>query len=419
MPRLKNKDPKYCKLKKYAVVYYHGKTIYLGDYDSPESYVAFARFKSEIRGNHVLHQSEGEADVTVRELVAAFLDHAAATLEDPNYTHYRVLMRDFVLKFYGDDTPVNAFTPRCLKLIRTELVQARRKDGKPRFCRRSINDYVRRIVTMFGWGVENELVQETTWRTLKAVKALLAGHPGTFDYEELEEVPDDVIKRTLPFMPPTLQALVQIQYLTGMRPSEGFNMVVGNINRSRGNGLWYYELKAHKTEQYIGKKEIPLGKPEQELIAPYLEGKKPTDAVFSPATAMAERNAEKRANRESAVSPWQQKRDAAIKPKEYREFYNKNSYRQAVEYAIQKGNKTLPEDQQIPYWTPYQLRRATATFIELENGLDEAQAQLGHRTADMTRRYSKAQLRMREQLARDRKNPFAPAPPLETAGDES
>ena len=45
--------------------------------------------------------------------------------------------------------------------------------------------------------------------------------------------------------------------------------------------------------------------------------------------------------------------------------------------------------------------------------LDHAKAQLGHKTANMTRRYSKAQLKIREELALNRRNPF------ETADEES
>jgi integrase len=74
--------------------------------------------------------------------------------------------------------------------------------------------------------------------------------------------------------------------------------------------------------------------------------------------------------------------------------------------AIKKGNKVLPKDQQIPHWSPYLLRNSAATAIELEHGLDEAQAQLGHTSANMTKRYSKAQLKQREKLAHSRVNPF-------------
>ena len=85
------------------------------------------------------------------------------------------------------------------------------------------------------------------------------------------------------------------------------------------------------------------------------------------------------------------------------EFYSVPAYRRAIKYAIVQGNKAGIE---IPHWFPYMLRHAAATAIEEADGLDAAQAQLGHTTADMTKRYSKAALKTREKLARNRRNPF-------------
>ena len=78
-----------------------------------------------------------------------------------------------------------------------------------------------------------------------------------------------------------------------------------------------------------------------------------------------------------------------------------------MKYAIEKANR---HGVKVPHWSPYALRRSAATDIEAKIGLDEAQAQLGHTSADMTRRYSKAQLQIREKLARDRQNPFESEP---------
>ena len=130
------------------------------------------------------------------------------------------------------------------------------------------------------------------------MKALPRGHEGTFDHDEREPVSDDVVVRTLPFLPPTLRAMVIVQRLTGCRPSEIFKMKVGDIDKDAAPGLWHYVRKTHKTERFIGKKVIPLGKPEQELIAPYLENKAAEQFVFNPGTAQTERNAEKQANRQ-------------------------------------------------------------------------------------------------------------------------
>ena len=209
-------------------------------------------------------------------------------------------------------------------------------------------------------------------------------------------------------MPPMLRAMVQLQRLLGMRPSE-IIMRVGDIDRSKNNGLWYYLPGSYKTARYVGKIIFPLGKPEQELLMPYLEGKKPESAVFSPRTAQDERNAEKRENRKTKISPSQLARneERAAKPSRYGEFYNRDSYRQAIDYAIERGNRLLPEDEQIPHWYPYQLRHSASSATELEHSDEDAQALLGHRTVNMTKRYTHTQLKRREAMALNRQNPFA------------
>ena len=128
--------------------------------------------------------------------------------------------------------------------------------------------------------------------------------------------------------------MVQVQWLTGMRPSEVFNMRVGDIDRSRGNGLWYYSPK-HKTEEHIGEKPIPLGKPEQKLITPYLIGKKSVDSVFSPKTATMERAIEARVNRKSKRTPSQRERDAKRAEQNANkvgDFYDKGSSGKASQH---------------------------------------------------------------------------------------
>ena len=304
------KPPKYCKLKKYAVVYLHGKTVYLGLHGSPESKTAYARIVAESKGTPALYLPKGESGISVKELALSFLDHAKETLAPPNYGHHRIAVGELI-KLYGDDTPVDNFTPSCLKLFRQELINARNKRGEPRFCRGMVNDYVCRIIRIFRWGVEEEHVRPNTLVALKAVKMLPEGYPGTFENPEREHVADDVIRRTLPHCPPTIRAMIILQRLTGCRPSEIFNMKVGEIDKNSDPELWLYKPPSHKTQKKTRRKKIvPLGKPEQELILPYLADKKPGAAVFSPRTAQWERYAGKRAI-----------------PQKYSEFYNKDSYR--------------------------------------------------------------------------------------------
>jgi integrase len=314
---------------------------------------------------------------TVRELAVEYLDYTKENATNcTTYSFNRIVVLDFLDPLYGNDTLVDGFKPSHLKKVRTAIVNSRR------FCRRTANGCVNSIIGIFRWGVENDLVLETTWRALKAVKPLQKGDPGTFEHEERQPVPDDIVRRTLPFLPPTLSAMVQLQRILGMRPNEVFNMRVGDIDTTNENGLWYYEPGSYKTSRHVGNIIFPLGKPEQELIAPYLEGKKADDAVFSPRTAMAERGAERHANRKTKMSPSHvaKAKERAAKPSYYAEFYNRDSYRGAIKHAIAKANRQLPDDEKIPNWYPYLLRNSAATDLESEVGLDAAQAQRPQRT---------------------------------------
>jgi integrase len=408
MPKLTNKPPKYTKSEKYACVYRNGKKIYLGLYGSPESKAAYARFVAESKAGSELLLSKGEpgevSGVTVKELALAFLDDAKKTLAKGNYGHHRIVVQE-LLKLYGDNIPVDSFTPKCLRLFRQGLIDTHR------FCRKTVNNYVCRVVGIFTWGVSEECVQPNTEALLKAVKPLQEGYVGTYDLPEREDVSDDVIKATLPFMPPTVAAMVKLQRLTGMRPSEVFNMRVGQIDRRTDPEIWLYRLPCHKTKKKTKRdKIVPLGKPEQKLILPYLEGKEPGAAVFSLHTAMAERRTARRANRKTRVTSAQRAKDdarAENKYSRYSEFYGKDSYRSAVEYAIAKGNKNLPDGEKIPHWTPYQLRHAASSAMEVEVGFEASQVLLDHASPNTTARYNHRRLQKQKRLARKRRDIFA------------
>ena len=408
MPKLKNQYPKKCRDRSQAFSWHNGKRIYHGTWGSPEADKNYKRFIAALLENPTLPLQMGASGgVLVAELAAGFLEYAKSrNMDKTDVKHFKTLV-GFLVDIYGE-LGVNEFSPKKLKVVRAQMI----KSGT--LCRSMINRYVGRIRRIFTWGVGEEVVQSNVSDALKAVQDLRKGEEGTYDTPPREAVSEWVIAATLPFLAPVVAAMVVIQYLTGMRPSEVFKMRVGDIDRNRKNGLWYYTPEFHKTEEYIGKKPIPLGKPEQELIAPYLEGKKPTEAVFSPRTAVQERADQARARRKSKVPPSQQARDRhrAENPpdRQVGEFYDKDSYRRAIKYAIAKGNR---HGVKIPQWSPYLLRNSAATAIELAHGLDEAQAQLGHTSANMTKRYSDAQLKQREKLATKRQNPFA------TEGGES
>jgi integrase len=396
-----NKPPRILKIRQdrdYDCVYIGKKKIMLGRTGSPEAEAAYRQIQVQVLTDPTFSAPKPGL-VTVDNLCLAYLQYAQEN--DPgHYSTIKTAIEILLKNFAGQ--AVDVLDSRHFLVLQDMFVQY---GVSRKYC----NDLMKFIRAMLKWGVLRKLVAHQVYFEAKLVPALKEGKTRAYETPEQQPVPDWVVLRTLPFMSPTVATMVQVQRLTGMRPSEICKMRVGDIDRKRGNGLWYYSPK-HKTEKHIGKKPIPLGKPEQELIAPYLEGKKPLEAVFSPRTAMQEWHAERRANRKTKVSPSQQERDRQRaknpRPRQPHEFYDRNSYRIAILNAIKKGNKTLPVDQQIPHWFPYQIRHAAGTEAETREGLDKAQALLGHTTANTTKRYAHGQLAIAEKMARNRRNPF-------------
>ena len=391
---------KMCDDRGYACTYHAGRKINLyAKFGTPEAEEALRRLQIQVFTDPTL-ASVRPQQVSVDDLCAAYLLHTEE--HDPgHFPSIKTAVKILLQHFAGQ--AVDTLDTRHFIHLQDMFVEY----GVSRQYCNALMGYIR---AMLKWGTIRKLVSTQVYGEAKLISALREGKTQAYENPEVEPVPDEVVRQTLPFMSPTIRTMVQIQRLTGMRPSEVCKMRVGDINQTRDTELWYYVPGSHKTEKHIGKKSIPLGKPEQELIAPYLIGKKPSEAVFSPKAAMAEWHAERRANRKTKISPSQLERERkrAKKPAKRQpgEFYASSSYRVAIINAIKKGNKTLPDEQKIPHWYPYQIRHAAGTDTEKTEGLDKAQALLGHTSADTTKRYAHGRLAITEDMARNRRNPF-------------
>jgi len=382
----------------YDCVYVNSKKIRLGRTGTPEADDNFRKIQIQVLTDPT-YLSPKPQQVTVDCLCFAYLEYAEE--HDPGHFGSIKTAVGILIQHYAGQ-PVDVLDTRHFLFLQAQFV----KHGVSRKYCNALMGFIR---AMLKWGVLRKLVPHQVYFEAKLVPALKEGKTRAYENPEREAVPDEVVQRTLPFMSPTVSAMVQIQRMTGMRPSEICKMTAGAIDKTRDPELWYY-IPRHKTEAHIGKKPIPLGKPEQRLIEPYLVNKKPSEAVFSPRTAMQEWHTERRANRKTKITPSQMERDRKRaknpRPRQPREFYNSSSYRIAVANAIRKGNKVLPEDQQIPHWFPYLIRHAAGTEAEMTAGLDKAQALLGHTSANMTKRYAHGRLAIAEDMARNRRNPF-------------
>jgi integrase len=392
------------KLGKYAVVRQGNKTIYLKDpqgrnarHGTKEALNAYNCYCAELQSNPTGYiPPTGEADVSVRELALSFLDHLKERTDEISYITYRIIIDEFLLELYSG-TPADEFSTTCLDLVRGAMKQSKR------FNRDVLNRHTRRIISIFKWGVWKELCKESTWQKLTVIPPYKKGEPGTFEGRKRKPVSDDVLIRTIKYAVPTEAAMIKVHRLTGARPGEICNLTVGALYLKEGKIL----LTEHKTKAHVGERTVDLRPEAREIIAPYLAGKKPEDAVFSPRQVMTERYAAKRAGRKTNLTPSQEERNRqkSEKPKSrVGEFYNPKSYYRMVERLIKRANKA---GEKIPKWFPYMIRHATATADAMDSILKLAMERLGHTTPKMTENYAQVKSILENMLALTQDNPFA------------
>jgi len=385
-----------------AFVRINGKRIYLGKFDSLEARRNYARHIAEWASPHTAQETIGSS--TVDTLTIAFLDYA----QKSGNSHYHAFRSatGVLLQFYSG-IAVDSFTPKCLAAVQHQFTQQIAKTGK-RYSRQYCNTLTQYIRQMFRWGVAQELVSPITADALKYVPALRRGHTEAPESQPRESVSQATVDATLPYLLPTVAAMVQVQRWAVMRPNEVCRMRVGDIDTNRKDGIWLYSPPDHKGTWRGHSKIIPLGKPEQTLMTPYLEGKLPEQAVFSPRTAMQEKHTKDAQRRVSKMSLSHIRRAEyrAMNPcRSVREHYRSETYAQSIKRAVVVANRSRLPHQRIPHWTPYQLRHSGVTELTYEHGgsLDVARAVAGQRSIGITQMYNHADLRIAIEQAKKRR----------------
>ena len=358
-----------------AVVTIDGKDHYLGKWNTKTSRREYERLIGEWLANgRRLTPDSQKADFRVCELLKAYLDFAKGYyLDDGRPGKEYVCMKHAstpLLDCYSR-TPVIEFGPLALKAVRQRWVDAG-------LTRKHINMRVNRIRRIFKWGVENELVPSSILHAIQAVAPLKRGRTTAPESEPVRPVPDEHVDAVLPKVSRQVAAMIELQRLSGMRPGEVVIMRPCDVDRS--GKVWVYAPVDHKSAYRGHERHVYLGPKAQEVLAPWLL-RAPEAFCFSAKEAEAERNAVRRQNRKSPMTPSQAKRKPKAKStRAKRDAYDVFSYRRAIKYGIALAG--------VPSWHPHQLRHNCATRMRREFGLDVAQIILGHRTADVTQVYA-------------------------------
>jgi integrase len=361
-----------------------GRDIYLGQYGSPQSRAEYDRLLAEWLSNgRRLPAPMAESDLTVNELILAYLRHADSYyVKNGKPTSEPACIRASVRplrQLYGD-TLARDFGPLQLKAVRQAMVDANN-------CRNVVNKRTSRIVRIVKWAVSEGMIPPSVHHGLRAVDGLRRGRCGVRESEPVRPVPDAFVNAIKPYVSRQVWAMVELQRLTGMRPGEVCAMRTIDIDTS--GRVWTYTPERHKTEHHGRERRIYLGPSAQSILRLWLRTELRT-YLFSPAEAMAERRAEMRERRKTRVQPSQQNRAKSRPAKRPGDAYTVESYRRAIVYGIKRVNEERARrgEPEIPSWHPHRLRHSAATRLRREFGLNVARAVLGHSSPVVTEVYA-------------------------------
>ena len=391
-----------------ARVIIQGRHVYLGSYGSPESREKYARVIAELATDHGSngHSSSStrcSAAILINELILAYWQFAKRYyVKDGEPTKELTCMREALLplrQLYGS-TPADQFGPKSLAAVRQQMVDSGLSRGV-------VNRRIGRIKRVFKWAVAEELIPPSAHHGLQTVVGLRYGRTEARETEPIKPVPNEHVDAVLPFLPPQISAMIQLQRYTGMRPGEVVKMRACDIDMS--GEVWIYERAEHKNRWRGHRRLIPLGPRAQAEIKPFLD-RDPQQYMFSPLEAEAwrleRRPVHQKENRKTPIYPSELKaREEAKLARRKRKSkrprkacYDTDSYRRAITYGIVKAGKASVK---IPSWHPNQLRHNRGTEIRKEFGIEAAQVVLGHARADVTEVYAEKNLALAMKIAKE------------------
>jgi len=363
-----------------AVVTLDGHDEYLGKFGTPESRSKYQRLIREYVNNGFRRPGpEEETCLRVAHLCERYNAFAAGFYRHkdgrPTGTVDNTRLAMLALFEFACDLPVQEFGPRMLIQLRQELIARN-------LARSTINDRIAIVKRAFRWAEQNELISAGRFQALGTVDGLRCGRGGARETERVRPVPEEHIEKSLPFMPEPVQAMVQLQLLTGARPGEIVIMRARDIDRRKKG--WVYKPEVHKGTLSGDDREILMGPKACAIVSRWMRPGLQDQYLFSPRDAERIRHEKARAARKTPLYPshlraLEQKRKARPKRKPG-DCYDVDQYRQAITRACVRAG--------VPHWHPHQLRHNAGTLFRELFGLDTSSTLLGHRRVETNQIYS-------------------------------
>lgn len=410
---------------------------------------------------------EEVADLTVADLIARFWVNAKRTRGPQDLKNFQTALR--ALKHLYGDMHIEQFSPMRLAAVRDYMARLpvvrtftfRKGNGPTRtrevstgqtWTRGYVNSQLARIKQVFEWGDSIELTGELNVSKLSSVPALVAGEKMEDGFVPREgrtvrPVAERDVFAVLPYVSREVAALIELQWLTGMRSTEACTMRVADIDMTpNALGVWRYTPVKHKSQKLGFDRVVPLGRRAKEIVGNFLTGD-PSAYLFRPGEAEAARLAamtsrarvdmpasvidgkgyrcphcktfrsayagwvRDHVQREHADTDLSKAIDAALRWRQtekgtgwkrkhqrrrrYRDCYEQHVYNSAVRRGIRRANAAMlrenPDvatEQLIPTWHPHRLRHSAGTRVRKECGAEASRVLLGHRRMSTTEIYA-------------------------------
>jgi integrase len=377
-----------------ARVKWRGRQYYLGAFGSPASRekhagLVLAAAGGSIGGGDGSPTAGGSSDgnsITIRGLFARYADATesqrdagdATTIELRKVTECaRVCNR-----LYGE-LPAGDFRASHLEAVRVAMLVGswmtdreraqhdKRRPGKPHgWCRNVVNRQIVRVRTVFRWAELHGYVPDGRWHHLCALPRIAGNDRRARNTHPREPAGWEHVQPVLRAVAPCVAAMIEIQWWTGMRPSEVVRMRacdVVTVDQGDGQGdgqPWTYRLASSKSAwrgaEFVGE-VVPIGPECQRVLRPWLD---------------AARN---RGGADGSCYLFQPSR------RRKSTGYTVASYGRAIARGCVAAG--------VPHFSAYQLRHSAKRRIEAELGTAAASAILRHRSLETTRRYAAGQNR--------------------------
>lgn len=434
-PKTTRKPPAYRQRKGYTqaivtltdAVTKRRKDYWLGEYGSPESrqlyyrvladYEALGRRLPDLPDAAPSAASAAAGGPDVDELALQYWRRVAREFLPKRCNAIKATLR--LLRQMDGSTAVAGYGPKRLRLLREAMISGDPAATPPRrpWSRTTVNDRVRIVVSVFRWGVTQEMVPPAVADALGMLEPLKRGRTRATEGKKVGPVPEFLLEATMQHLPSPVRAMVRLQLLTGARPGEIVGLRGRDIDRDGRTGLLVARLSEHKTAHLGAEREVYFGPEAEAVLEPFLRERNPNRPLFSPGEAEAERRARQHAKRKTPIAYGNRPGTNRVEDPERTpgEGYTVDSYRRAIQYACDRAfpppehlrpqergdgwretekaclarltdreKRELAEWRRTHRWHPHQLRHSAATRIRRQFGLEAAQLVLGHSSAVIT-----------------------------------